>query len=126
MAEGLVLTEQRNLTRRELIYYLKIVDRKTGRELGRMGDIHGEGMLVLGRPALEPGTVYDSLLELPKALQDKGAAELHLKFEAVWARPGPKNSNFEESGAKFMSLSPSQRQMIERLIELFAMPVSEH
>ncbi len=126
MAEGLVLNEQRNLTRRELIYYLKIIDRKSGKELGRLGDIHSEGMLVLGRPALVPGTVYDSLLELPRALQNKGAAELHLKFEAVWNRPGPKNGNFEESGARFTAVSPDTQRMIEQLITLFAMPASEH
>ncbi len=126
MAEGLVLNEQRNLTRRELIYYLKIVDRKSGKELGRLGDIHSEGMLILGRPALEPGTVYDSLLELPRALQSKGAAEIHLKFEVAWNRPGPKNGNFEESGAKFIAVSSDAKLMIDKLITLFAMPTSEH
>ena len=122
MAEGLVLTENRHLTRRELIYYLKITDRGTGKELGRLGDIHGEGMLVLGRPALKRGTVYDALLELPKALHDHGASEVRLKFEAVWERLGPKNQNFDESGVKFIALTPSQRIAIERLIDLFAMP----
>lgn len=122
MAEGLVLTEQRNLERRELIYYLKITDRKSGRELGRLGDIHEEGMLILGRPALQTGAQYDSLLELPRALQTQGAAELRIQFEAVWTRPGPQNSAFGESGARFVALSKDARTMIERLIRLFAMP----
>ncbi len=126
MAEGLVLNEQRTLTRRELIYYLKITDRKSGKELGRLGDIHSEGMLILGRPALEPGQVYDALLELPRALQSVGATEFHLKFEIVWTRPGPKNGNFEESGARFTAVSHDAKRMIEQLITLFAMPVPEH
>jgi hypothetical protein len=126
MAEGLVLSEQRTLIRRELIYYLKIIDRKSGNELGRLGDIHEEGMLVLGRPPLVTGTVYDTLVELPRALQNQGAAELHLKFEAVWNRPGPQNGTFEESGVNFLSLSRDQRVMIAQLITLFAMPASEH
>ncbi len=122
MAEGLLIKEQRALTRRELIYYLKITDRKTGRELGRLGDIHEEGLLVLSRPALQVGALYDALLELPRALDHTGASEMHLKFEALWKRPGPKNGNFEESGCKFTSLTKDARQTIEKLIALFAMP----
>jgi len=122
MAEGLVLQEQRSLTRRELIYYLKISDRKTGREIGRMGDIHAEGMLVLSEKTLPVGAICNAALELPKALQTGGQKEVFLKFEVMWSRPGPKNSTYQENGTRFISPDQSQQEAINNLIELFAMP----
>ena len=122
MAEGLVLQEQRSLARRELIYYLKISDRKSGREIGRMGDIHAEGMLVMSEKPLAVGLKYDASLELPKALQAAGQTEVFLQFEVVWSRPGPKNSTYQENGGRFIAPDQNQQNIVGQLIELFAMP----
>ena len=122
MATGLVLHEQRRLARRELIYYLKVSDRRTGRELGRMGDVHAEGMLILSEKPLPAGVVYQASLELPKASQTPGRKELFLKLEVLWSRPGPKNSNYHESGVRFVDIDDAQRESIDELIDLFAMP----
>ncbi|MDL2227236.1 PilZ domain-containing protein [Deltaproteobacteria bacterium OttesenSCG-928-M10] len=123
MAEGLVLHEQRGLARRELIYYLKAVDRKTGLELGRMGDIHGEGMLLMSDKPLPAGIVYDLSLELPKALQaGTGHQNLELRCEAMWTRRGPRASSYHENGMRFIDVTGPQRGIIGQLIDLFAMP----
>lgn len=123
MAEGLVLQEQRTLTRRELIYYLKISDRRTGLEIGRLGDIHAEGMLVLNDRPLPQGRIFEAGLELPKAWQiAEGQKEMTLRFETLWSRPGPKNSTYHEIGTRFLDLDDSQRAAIAQLIVLFAMP----
>lgn len=123
MAEGLVLHEQRSMTRRELIYYLKIADRLSRRELGRLGDIHSEGLLIFGEKPLKIGAVYDVSMEMPKALWDQGQKkETDFKFETVWTRPGPKNSTYHESGGRFLNLDADKRAVIEQLIELYAMP----
>lgn len=124
MAEGLVLNEQRSLTRRELIYYLKVIDRATKRELGRMGDIHVEGLLILSEKPLKVGQVYEVTMELPKALWAEGHREIDLRFEAVWTRFGPKNSTYHENGVKFINLSADRKAVIDRLIDLFAMPTA--
>lgn len=123
MAEGLVLREQRHLTRRELIYYLKITDRHTGRELGRMGDLHSEGMLFLSETPLRVGQTYEVDLELPRALkQADGRPGIALRCQAVWTRPGPRNSAYHESGVRFLEITPENTDLITRLIDLFAMP----
>ena len=123
MAEGLVLNESRNLVRRELIYYLKVTDRHTGLEMGRLGDIHAEGMLVLTPEPLAQQTVYKLFLELPKAMaQDEGYAELPIQAEALWSRPGPKPSNYHENGLRFLDLPAQAHKTIKRLTEIFAMP----
>lgn len=123
MAEGLVLQEQRTLTRRELIYYLKISDRQSDREIGRLGDIHAEGMLVLSEKPLPGGRIFEAKVELPKALQpSEGRKDIPLRFESLWSRPGPKNSTYHETGTRFLDLEESQRAVISQLIDLYAMP----
>ena len=123
MAEGLVLNENRNLVRRELIYYLKVTDRHTGQELGRLGDIHAEGMLILTPEPLSRQTVYKLFLELPKAMaQEEGYKELPLQAEALWSRPGPALSNFHENGLRFLEMPIQAHKAIKRLTEVFAMP----
>ena len=123
MAEGLVLNENRNLIRRELIYYLKVTDRHTGLELGRMGDIHAEGMLVLTPKPLLRQTVYKLFLELPKAMaKEEGYAELPIQAESLWSRPGPKASNYHENGFRFLELPSQAQRAIRRLTDIFAMP----
>lgn len=123
MAEGLVLNEHRQLSRRELIYYLKVTDRRTAQELGRMADIHAGGMLLLSEKPLPGGITYEAALELPKALVPAaGRNHIDLDFECVWSRPGPKNSSYSENGVRFLSLDEDGRAVIDRLIDLFAMP----
>ena len=123
MAESLVLKEQRTLVRRELIYYLKVVDIQTGQELGRLGDLHAEGMLIFSDRSLVIGAVYHAALELPKALAgDLGFAELPFRGETVWTRTGPKASNYFESGLRFLNLPAKALVVFDQLIEIFAMP----
>ncbi|MCL2029857.1 MAG: PilZ domain-containing protein [Deltaproteobacteria bacterium] len=123
MAEGLVLFENRSLVRRELIYYLKVTDRQTGQELGRIGDIHTGGMLVFTPEPLPVQTIYNLSLELPKAMAgDVGFAELPVKAQALWNHPGPKLSNYYENGFRFLALTDSAQAVIDRLTSLFSMP----
>jgi hypothetical protein len=123
MAVGLVLNENRNLVRRELIYYLKVTDSQTGTELGRIGDIHIEGMLILAPRPLPAQTVYKLLVELPKAMAEtEGISELPIQARSLWSKPGPKSSNYCENGFCFLSLSSQAQRVIARLTEFFAMP----
>ncbi len=122
MAEGLVLYEQRQLVRKELIYYLKITDRQTGAELGRLGDLHSQGMLVLSEKPLAVEKQYSISLELPKALQTSRQNSLDFECEALWTRPGPKNNTYHESGVRFLSVGDRELEMIAKLTGLFAMP----
>lgn len=123
MARGLVLHEQRRLARRELIYYLKLTDRRTGQELGRMGDIHANGMLIMSETPLSPGAAFDASLDLPKAMQTpETGSSLALRVEVLWCRPGPKNSTYHENGVRILDVDDTRQSLITQLIEAYAMP----
>ena len=123
MAEGLGRLENRNLVRHELIYYLKVTDRPTGQELGRLGDIHLEGMLLFTPEPLIEQAVYDLLLDLPKAMAaSEGFSALPILAQTLWNRPGPRLCNYYSNGLRFLSLNSQAQRVIRNLTEMFAMP----
>jgi len=127
MAEGLVRFENRNLVRHELIYYLKVTDRQTGLELGRLGDIHLEGMLLFTPEPLPEQSVYSLLLELPKNLAvTEDCSELPIQAQTLWNRPGPRLGNYFLNGLRFLGLDVQAQRIIRHLTEIFAMPGRDH
>jgi hypothetical protein len=121
MSQGLILSEKRSLERRELIYYLKVRDLATGKELGRMVDIHLKGLLLMGPKALPPDKEYSISIEMPKAMMDQGIKNVTLKSKVMWAKPSLTTS-FMETGIMFIEPGESSQKTIERLIEFFALP----
>jgi len=123
MAARLIRDENRTRVRHKLVYYLKVTDRQTNRELGRLGDIHTEGMLLFTPEPLIEREVYELLLELPKSLAEiEDSPELPLKVMALWSRPGPNLSNYHENGLLFLNLTSQAIRTIQRLTEIFVMP----
>jgi len=106
MAKKLALNESRHLVRHELIYYLKVNDRQTGLEFGRLGDIHLEGMLLFTPEPLVEKAVYDLLLELPKPMAAIGVyAEMPILAQTRWNRPGLPNRHHNFHGRRFLGSS---------------------
>jgi hypothetical protein len=121
MSQGFVLSEKRNLERRELIYYLKVRDISSGKELGRMVDIHRQGLLLMGEKKLPADKEYAISIEMPKAMMDQGFKNVSFKAKVMWARAG-QNTSFSENGLKFLQPDPDAQRTIEKLIEFFGMP----
>ncbi|MDR2422782.1 MAG: PilZ domain-containing protein [Deltaproteobacteria bacterium] len=121
MAEGLLLTDKRELIRRELIYYLRVSDLLNSQEIGRMVDIHAKGLLLMGTMALTIGRDYLISLELPKVLQEQGSVNIAIKARAVWCRPSL-TQPYLENGLMFVDPTQETQEAIENLIQLFALP----
>jgi hypothetical protein len=121
MSQGFVLSEKRNLERRELIYYLKVRDLSTDKELGRMVDIHREGILVMGSLKLPKDKEYSISIEMPKAMMEQGVKNVTAKAKVMWARPS-QSTAFFENGVKFLEAGPEAQATIDKLIEFFALP----
>ncbi|MDR2460651.1 MAG: PilZ domain-containing protein [Deltaproteobacteria bacterium] len=121
MSQGLILSEKRSLERRELIYYLRVRDLATGKDLGRMVDIHNNGLLIMGSISLPPEKVYNMSMEMPKAMMEQGINNVNIKAKVMWSRPS-KTTNFMENGMKFIDPSEETRRSIDKLIEFFALP----
>ena len=121
MAGPLVLSEKRNLPRRELIFYLKTSDLLSGHELGRMIDIHSQGLLLMSLKPLELGREYMVGIELPKALQGQFNTHVGLKAKCVWLKRS-RVVPYTEHGLMITEKTPDSERTIEMLINLFALP----
>jgi c-di-GMP-binding flagellar brake protein YcgR len=117
----MILSEKRLLERRELIYYLKVRDVDTDKELGRMVDIHSGGILLMGSRALVPDREHQISMEMPKAMMEQGVKNITVRAKVMWTRPS-KTTSFRENGMMFLNPSEADRKTIDRLIEFFALP----
>jgi hypothetical protein len=121
MAQGFVLSEKRNLERRELIYYLKVRDQSDNNELGRMVDIHRMGLLLMGTKKLPVGKELAISIEMPKAMMDQGIKNVSLKAKIMWAKPS-QTVSYTEHGLQFIEPSEEAQNTIDKLIQFFGMP----
>jgi hypothetical protein len=121
MAANILISEKRTLPRRELIYYLKVNDLQSGREIGRLVDVHSKGFLLIGHNSLNIGQDYQISIEVPKVLAEQGYSPIGAKARCVWAHPSQARP-FNESGLMFTETNEEARRHINLVIDLFALP----
>lgn len=105
----------RSGTRRHLYYYLAVIDRASGAALGRLGDIHAEGLLLLTPVSIRPGSTFKAAVQLPAPI-GLGRAELELHIEVRWSRKEAAGNSYM-NGCSFVSLSQEDRDYIDALVE---------
>jgi hypothetical protein len=123
MAANILVSEKRELPRRELLYYLKVNELLSSQELGRLVDIHTKGILLIAHDCLTVGKDYLISIELPKALSDQGYSQIGAKARCVWVQPSQAKP-FNESGLMFIDTNEEAKKSINLLIDLFALPDS--
>jgi hypothetical protein len=105
----------RGSTRRHLYYYLEVIDRTSGASLGRLGDIHDEGLLLLTPISLGPGNTFMVAVQLPAPI-GQGRSKLELDIMVRWSRKEAAG-NVYQNGCSFVSLSQADRDYIDGLVE---------
>jgi hypothetical protein len=123
MAGSLVLNEKRSMPRRELVFYLKVTDQHGGKEMGRMIDVHSQGLLVMALRPMELGREYLLNIEPPKSLQSRSVDRISLRAKCVWVKPS-RVDPYSENGLVILDKSQDSERGINMLIDLFAMPDS--
>jgi hypothetical protein len=75
----------------------------------------------MSRNPLELGREYNLGIELPKALQSRGATHVGIKAKCVWLKRS-RVIPYTENGLMITEKSPDSERTIDMLIELFALP----
>jgi hypothetical protein len=78
-------TPSRRAKRRQLVVYLRVVDRDSGEELGSLADITGEGLMLVGNQPLQLGRDYRLRVEGGEAGGPQ--AGIDLVARSLWTRP---------------------------------------
>lgn len=109
---------KRTQPRRNLYFYLQVVDSKTEETIGRVVDLTTNGMLLINQAPFEIGSTHDAKIILSGDLFDLIMSDIEVSFTTQWAKPDVNPSNFV-NGLKFKNLTPKAIRTIERVIRKF-------
>jgi hypothetical protein len=108
------MAERRKVKRRHLIYYLRVFDRASGRQLGHLVDLTADGMMLMSERPIRVGRT----LALKMALPGGTGGEQIVEFDAtsLWTSEDI-NPDFYDTGFKFEKISRKHLAQIETLVD---------
>jgi hypothetical protein len=111
------MTIDRKIQRRHLIYYLRVFEQDTDRQLGSLVDITPEGIMLVSDKPVELGRTYSLRMELPTEVYNEGT----MLFDAVcvWSK-NDVNPEFYDSGFKLVGVGPEQELCIKHLMRIYS------
>ncbi len=109
--------ENRLDARRKLYYYLKVIDRISGNEVGRLVDIHTSGMLLIGVRSLDPETKLDLRVLIDDDFLETMYGSLDVQVLVRWSKHDF-NPDYYVSGVQFVNITKTQEQLIGELIKM--------
>lgn len=106
---------KRRLTRHPVEEGVVVRDEVSGQDVGRLANIHNEGLMVMGDVALVPENLYQLSLRLPKDIN--GHRFIGVGVDCLWVRDsGDDNAPTFWSGCQIIDCSAEARSVIETLI----------
>ncbi len=110
-------SDKRQFKRRSLYYYLQVLDRKTGREIGRLVDIHVAGLLIISRQSFKQDQEIDLRISLDDEALRSLSGKLDVRAVAKWCKQDV-NRDYYVTGLQFTEISPAQENIIEDLVRI--------
>jgi len=105
---------EHRLKRHDVSVVVEVYDRNTDQHLGRLVNIHNEGLMVMGTGGLQADHVYQLDLVLPESIE--GSTHLQLGVDCLWSKVVDASATYW-SGCQVIDLSDVARRQIERLVE---------
>jgi len=110
------LSNKRQLQRNVLCYYLKVIDLESGKELGRVGDITSEGMMVFGNTIFDREKTYRVRVLLVNSVFDMSLGNLDVNVEIRWSKPDA-NPSIILTGMLFQDLDDNGKKIVRDLVK---------
>lgn len=105
--------ENRRQRRRQLIFYLPVHDRASGEQIGLLGDITTEGLLIISRERIATGRVLE--LEIVNNTSHPLPTPLVLRGEIRWSHADV-NPDYHATGVELHHVDEQTRADIGRLM----------
>ncbi|OWL90339.1 PilZ domain-containing protein [Halopseudomonas aestusnigri] len=107
------MTERRRLERHQMSSSLEVFDLDTGDHLGRVVDLHEEGLMLLSNRPVDLNRAFALQVNLPMTLN--GVNEFLLDAESLWNRVSINGEQFW-TGMHFIDLPEESRQCISKMV----------
>lgn len=95
------MQKQRNRPRKNTPHSVKVLDQKTGKNLGRVVDVTADGVMLVVPDSIEVGKHFDFRIILPRIVE--GKMDIEVTAEAVWCKQDT-NPKFFKVGFRFVNL----------------------
>ena len=111
-----MMQEKRKLKRRYLLYYMRIYDLGSRKQIGNLVDITPQGIMIVGEHPIPEGQTCHLRMELTNEVAEK----TYMEFSAlsIWCEPDVTPDRFN-TGLEILDLSPEDAEIIQRINELF-------
>lgn len=116
MTEDLAKAGRRHI-RRRISAALRLFDRTTGMNLGRLLNVSMGGFKLSTRENLTIGRVYEVSMILPEALA--GSNTLSFDAEPIWVRPADDVPGEFRVGFRIVSIGPNDSKVLAHMIEKY-------
>lgn len=111
---------RRRARRQSLVYYLKVIDLATGKELGRIADITSDGMLLFGNKVLNKKKTYHVRIIMEKNIFDIQHGNIDVNAQIRWSKPDA-NPELTLTGMLFLDLTDKDRKIVGSIIKTIGM-----
>ncbi len=112
--------EKRKFDRRQLYYYLKVIQDDTGRIAGYLGDISTQGLMIFAKERLEIKQLFRLRIKLDKDLNKALEMKDDLIFDAksLWVEKDA-NPDYYAIGFVFLDLNQADMDRVTSLIKKY-------
>lgn len=107
------MNQRRKLERHHVSSSMEVYDLDSGQLLGRVVDLHTEGLMLLSEQPIELERSWVLQVNLPMTLN--GLNEFFLDADSLWSRASITGGQYW-TGLQFSHLPEESRQCIERMI----------
>lgn len=108
--------EQRKLARHVLTGPVNIYDRASQSFMGRLANVHMEGLMIMGNHSFIADCIYQLDLQLPEPIND--CEMIPIGVECLWSRS--EDAHVHWAGCKIIDASEDALRDIQTLIDLFS------
>ncbi len=115
-------TEQREVVRRHLVFYLRVFDGMSSRVVGHLMDISQSGLMLLSDEPVAVNEEYRLRMNLPWEMS--GSKDIIFGASSRWCR-SDENPDFFMTGFRIEDIEQEATRMIRHLIEEFGLAHSE-
>lgn len=107
-------SDNRKSRRLSLYYYLRIIDAKSGHQLGNLIDISDDGLMMISDKQIKKGEIIPISMILPE--KRVGTKKVEFMCRSVWSKPSI-NPDFFETGFQIIDIDTDEKLKLVNIIK---------
>jgi hypothetical protein len=110
------LQDRRKTKRRFLMFYARVFDRRTGRQIGYVADLTPDGMMLISETPIMIGETYHLRMDLPEDLSQRPS--LDFQARSIWNKPDI-DPDYIATGLQLLNVGEGDIAIIKKIVESY-------